>query len=108
MHFLKIQLRKIKPAQQFRDLIYVPIMVALITQMIEKMPSLKNEEIEINTSITAKVAFILVVIITIFSIYIFVRDMIYFFNSNSEDKDMYEDYISIIQEIIQSKENEEK
>lgn len=83
-------------------------MVALITQMIEKMPSLKNEEIEINTSITAKVAFILVVIITIFSIYIFVRDMIYFFNSNSEDKDMYEDYISIIQEIIHSKENEEK
>lgn len=108
LHFLKMQLRKIKPAQQFRDLIYAPIMVALITQMIEKMPSLKNEEIEINTSITAKVAFILVVIITIFSIYIFVRDMIYFFNSNSEDKDMYEDYISIIQEIIQSKENEEK
>ena len=108
LHFLKMQLRKIKQAQQFRDLIYAPIMVALITQMIEKMPSLKNEEIEINTSITAKVAFILVVIITIFSIYIFVRDMIYFFNSNSEDKDMYEDYISIIQEIIHSKENEEK
>lgn len=108
LHFLQMQLRKIKPAQQFRDLIYVPIMVALITQMIAEMPSLKNQEIEINTSVTAKVAFIFVVIIAIFSIFIFVRDMLYSFNSKSEDKDMYEDYISIIQEIIQSKENEEK
>lgn len=108
LHYLKMQLRKIKPAQQFRDLIYVPIMVALITQMIAEMPSLKNQKIEINTSVTAKVAFILVVIIAIFSIFIFVRDMLYSFNSKSEDKDMYEDYISIIQEIIQSKENEEK
>ena len=108
LHYLKMQLRKIKPAQQFRDLIYVPIMVALITQMIAEMPSLKNQKIEINTSVTAKVAFILVVIIAIYSIFIFVRDMLYSFNSKSEDKDMYEDYISIIQEIIQSKENEEK
>ena len=108
LHYLKMQLRKIKPAQQFRDLIYVPIMVALITQVIAEMPSLKNQKIETNTSVTAKVAFIFVVIIAIFSIFIFVRDMLYSFNSKSEDKDMYEDYISIIQEIIQSKENEEK
>ena len=83
-------------------------MVALITQVIAEMPSLKNQKIETNTSVTAKVAFIFVVIIAIFSIFIFVRDMLYSFNSKSEDKDMYEDYISIIQEIIQSKENEGK
>ena len=29
-------------------------------------------------------------------------------SSNNMDRNMYEDYISIIQEIIQSKENEEK
>lgn len=81
----------------------------LISSLINVIVALRGEFEKMGFSIISVVTIAIVAIMVI--VFPLCSISMNIFNNmicKSEDKDMYEDYISIIQEIIQSKENEEK
>ena len=109
LHYLKMQLRTINPTQKFIDMVCAAVFGVLISSLINVIVALRGEFEKMGFSIISVVAIAIVAIMVI--VFPLCSISMNIFNNmicKSEDKDMYEDYISIIQEIIQSKENEEK
>lgn len=108
LHLLKFMKRNIKPVEKLGDMVFAASYGFVIVEFFNIFLKAQQDIENIKKVLIALILTVIIIVIIGGAFFFITNVIMRSISSNNMDSSMYEDYISIIQEIIQSKENEEK
>ena len=108
LHFLRLKERNTKPVEKLSELIFAASYGFIIAKFSNIFLEAQQDIENIKKLVIALIFTVIIIVLIGGSFFLITNLFMGSISSNNMDRNMYEDYISIIQEIIQSKENEEK
>jgi|GEM_PF-827056 predicted amino acid-binding ACT domain protein len=108
LHFLRLKERNTKPVEKLSELIFAASYGFIIAKFSNIFLEAQQDIENIKKLVIALIFTVIIIVLIGGSFFLITNLFMGSISSNNMDRNMYEDYINIIQEIIQSKENEEK